>query len=74
MERFCKQHLGQPIGSSAVIERVGNRFRRDVKAFAADHGIPILALKKPGRSRWDDQSSTTFALIWSVPSARAASG
>jgi len=55
VERFCKWHLGQPIASPAVIEKIGNRFRRDVKAFAADHAIPILRLNKPDRSRWDDR-------------------
>ena len=55
VERFCKQHLGQPIASPAVIQRIGNRFRREVKAFAAANDIPILALRKPDRSRWDDR-------------------
>ena len=55
VERFCKLHLGQPIASPAVIEKIGNRFRREVKAFAAHNGIPILHLKKPDRSRWDDR-------------------
>ncbi len=32
-----------------------NRFRREVKQFAAEHEIPILALKKPDRSPWDDR-------------------
>jgi hypothetical protein len=55
VERFCKQHLGQPIASPAVIERIGNRFRTEVKRFAEREGIPILRLKKPDRSRWDDR-------------------
>jgi len=55
VERFCKTHLDQPIASPAVIEKIGNRFRREVKAFAARHGVPILQLKKPDRSRWDDR-------------------
>ncbi len=55
VDRFCKDHLGQPIASPAVIQRIGNRFRREVKAFAARGGIPILHLKKPDRSRWDDR-------------------
>ena len=55
VERFCKQHLGQPIASPAVIEPIGTRFRREVKAFAAANGIPILHLAKPDRSRWDDR-------------------
>jgi hypothetical protein len=52
---FLTQHLGFPIPSPALLEKIGNRFRRDVKAFAAEHDIPILSLKKPDRSRWDDR-------------------
>ena len=37
------------------MEKNGNRFRREVKAFAAAKGIPVLHLKKPDRSRWDDR-------------------
>jgi len=55
VERFCTQHLDRPIASPAVIEPLGNRFRREVKKFAADQGIPILRLSKPDRSRWDDR-------------------
>jgi hypothetical protein len=53
--RFITQHLGKPIPSAALLGNIGNRFRRDVKAFADTHEIPILALKKPDRSRWDDR-------------------
>lgn len=52
---FLTRHLGNPIPSPALFEAIGNRFRREVKAFAATHGVPILALKKPDRSRWDDR-------------------
>lgn len=38
-----------------MINQLGNRFRREVEAFAAEHGIPILHLKKPDRSPWDDR-------------------
>jgi hypothetical protein len=55
VERFCNQQLGQPIASPVVIQRLGNRFRGEVKAFAAANDIPILALRKPDRSRWDDR-------------------
>jgi hypothetical protein len=55
VKRFLEEHLGNPIPSPAIIEKIGNRFRRDVKAFAATNQIPILALKKPDRSRWDDR-------------------
>ena len=53
--RFLCGHLGNPIASSALLTPIGNRFRREVKAFAAERGIPILELKKPDRSRWDDR-------------------
>ena len=32
---FLTQHLGFPIPSPALLEKIGTRFRRDVKAFAA---------------------------------------
>jgi hypothetical protein len=52
---FLTQHLGFPIPSPALLQKIGNRFRREVKAFADQHEIPILALKKPDRTRWDDR-------------------
>ena len=52
---FLTQHLGFPIPSPALLEKIGTRFRRDVKAFAAENDVPILSLKKPDRSRWDDR-------------------
>jgi hypothetical protein len=54
VERFCR-HLGQPISSPAVIEKIGNRFRREVDAFAKSRGVPVLHLAKPDRTRWDDR-------------------
>jgi hypothetical protein len=53
--RFLCGHLGYEIPSTALFSRIGNRFRREVKSFAAEHEIPILQLKKPDRSRWDDR-------------------
>jgi len=55
VEAFCKRHLGKPIASPAVIEKIGNRFRRDVDAFAKARQVPVLHLKGPDRSRWDDR-------------------
>jgi hypothetical protein len=52
---FLTQHLGFPIPSPALLEKIGNRFRREVKAFAAEHDVPVLQLKKPDRTRWDDR-------------------
>ena len=52
---FLTGHLGFPIPSPALLEKIGNRFRREVKAFAAEHEVPILRLKRPDRTRWDDR-------------------
>lgn len=52
---FLTAHLGFPIPSPALLQKIGNRFRRDVKAFAAEHQIPILHLRKPDRTRFDDR-------------------
>ncbi len=52
--QFCR-HLDQPIASPAVIEKIGNRFRREVDAYAKDHEVAVLHLAKPDRSRWDDR-------------------
>ncbi len=47
--------MGNPVPSPALFAQIGNRFRREVRAFAAEHAIPILHLKKPDRRRWDDR-------------------
>ena len=52
---FLTDHLGFPIPSPALLEKIGNRFRQAVKAFAREKQIPILQLKKPDRTRWDDR-------------------
>lgn len=52
---FLTRHLGNPVPSPALFNQIGNRFVRDVKAFAASNGIPILRLTKPDRTRWDDR-------------------
>jgi hypothetical protein len=53
--RFLTEHLGFPIPSPVLFEKIGNRFRREVKAFAAEHDVSILHLAKPDRTRWDDR-------------------
>ncbi len=52
---FMTGHLGLPIPSPVVMQRIGTRFRGAVKAFADEHDIPLLHLKKPDRTRWDDR-------------------
>ena len=53
--RFLSSHLGHEIPSPALLGPLGNRFRREVKQFAAARQVPILQLKKPDRTRWDDR-------------------
>jgi membrane-bound lytic murein transglycosylase MltF len=55
VRRFLEDHLGNQIASPTLLQQIGNRFRRDVKSFAATNKVPMLALKKPDRSRWDDR-------------------
>jgi hypothetical protein len=50
---FFTADLGLPIPSPALVEKIGNRFRREVKAFAAENDIPILQLKEPDRTRFE---------------------
>jgi hypothetical protein len=49
------EHLGNVVPSPGSFLKIGNRFRKDVHAFAATHEIPLLRLKRPNRSRWDDR-------------------
>jgi hypothetical protein len=46
---FMRTHLGMAIPSPAVMEKMGNRFRKAVEAFAEDHDIPIVHFKKGDR-------------------------
>jgi hypothetical protein len=53
--RFTTEYLTMPVPSPVVFAKTGDRFRHEVKAFAARHRIPDLQLKKPDRIRWDDR-------------------
>jgi hypothetical protein len=48
---FLTRHLGFPIPSPAVLERIGLGFRKAVTDFAAEHGIPVVRFAK-GERRW----------------------
>ncbi|HUR17905.1 MAG TPA: hypothetical protein VMZ51_03080 [Acidimicrobiales bacterium] len=52
---FLHDHLGNMLPSPALFEKIGNRFRRDVRRMAEERNIPVLRLKKPDRTRWDDR-------------------
>jgi hypothetical protein len=55
VRRFLIDQLGNPIPSPAIIEKLGNRFRSDVKTFVKDKNVPVLHLGKPDRTRFDDR-------------------
>src|SRR3954471_4481647 len=39
---FFRDHRGKPIVSPALFEPIGERFRRDVRAWAQASGIPLI--------------------------------
>jgi hypothetical protein len=70
------QHLGNEVPSPALFKRIGDRFRLAVAAFAEANDIPLLRLKRPDRTRWDDHKldhvrphlrvSAKCGLVWLV--------
>jgi hypothetical protein len=46
---FLTHHLGCPIASPAVFEKMGTRFRAEVRAFAAERGVPVVRFGKKDR-------------------------
>lgn len=46
---FMTQHLGNPIPSPAIMEKIGTAFRRSVAAFAEAEHIPMVRLGKGDR-------------------------
>jgi len=46
---FLTHHLGFPIPSPAILEKIGLRFRRAVDRFAADSDIPVVRFAKGER-------------------------
>src|SRR5271163_3828397 len=46
---FMTQHLGMPIPSPALMERIGTKFRRAVESFASANGIPWVRFGKGER-------------------------
>jgi hypothetical protein len=46
---FMTQHLGMPIPSPALMEKIGTRFRRAVASFAEANDIPWVRFKKDAR-------------------------
>jgi hypothetical protein len=46
---FLTRHLGYPIPSPAIFEKIGTRFRDDVWRFAAARGVPVVRFAKGDR-------------------------
>ena len=46
---FLTAHLGNPIPSPAILEKIGTAFRRAVDRFAADNRIPVVRFGKNDR-------------------------
>jgi hypothetical protein len=46
---FLTRHLGFPIPSPAILERIGLGFRKAVADFAAEHDIPVVRFAKGQR-------------------------
>jgi len=46
---FMTQHLGNPIPSPAILEKIGTAFRRSVAAFAEAEHIPVVRFGKGDR-------------------------
>jgi hypothetical protein len=46
---FLTHHLGCPIASPAVFEKIGTRFRAEVRDFAAERGVPVVRFAKGDR-------------------------
>jgi hypothetical protein len=46
---FLTQHLGNPIPSPAILEKIGTGFRAAVRSFAADNEIPVVHFDKDDR-------------------------
>jgi len=43
------QHLGNPIPSPAILEKIGTAFRRAVASFVEDNRIPVVRFGKTDR-------------------------
>jgi hypothetical protein len=72
--RFPTGHLGHPVPSPALFQKIGNRFRREVDRFAASAGVPVLHLKSPAGPAGMTASWTTSARIWTGLPASSISG
>jgi hypothetical protein len=47
---FMTAHLGYPIPSPAIMEKIGTAFRRSVRTFAEANHIPVVRFAKGDRN------------------------
>jgi len=48
---FMTRHLGMPIPSPAILEKIGTAFRRAVNTFAQQHQVPMVRFAKTDRKQ-----------------------
>src|SRR6266508_2139668 len=58
---FMTQHLGCPIPSPAILERIGTGCRRSVSAFAESEHIPVVRF-----SKGDRRVTCFYFYLWDV--------
>jgi len=46
---FLTRHLGNPIPSPAIFDKIGTAFRKSVARFAQDNHIPVVRFAKTDR-------------------------
>jgi hypothetical protein len=77
---FMTQHLGMPIPSPALMEKIGTKFRRVVESFASANGIPWVRFGKGERKidvmqpYLDRQAATGRSGVAAVGVAQESSG
>ena len=77
---FMTQHLGMPIPSPALMEKISTKFRRAVDSFASANGIPWVRFGKDDRKidvmtpYLDQQAATGRSGVAAVAWRRSSSG
>jgi hypothetical protein len=64
---FLPQHLGNPIPSPAIFEKIGTAFRQGVSRFAEDERIPVRFTKDDRKK--STPASPTRDHRWPLPEA-----
>src|SRR5579859_3437082 len=65
---FMTQHLGKPIPSPALMEKISTKYRRAVESFASSNGIPWVRFGK------DDRKAEVMAPLLARQAATGRSG